>query len=132
MTNIEVIRELHCYKRMYNCLQKTITGCIKECRDLVVREKLMQVQREAEDIYTGEIYEYKALNEDERTIVALLSFIMDNEISRVNDMNMTIIKDCVDWSLAIQNKKSELTKEYIRDKVDEIIAIANETEDSEL
>ncbi len=56
MTGIEVIRELHCYKMMYNALQATITECIETGQDLVVREKLIKAQQETVDIYTGEIY----------------------------------------------------------------------------
>ena len=52
---------------MYNILQATITECIETGWDLVVREKLIKAQQEAEDIYTGEIYEYKTLNAKKRT-----------------------------------------------------------------
>ncbi len=131
MTNIEVVRELHCYKRMYNTLQKTITECIKTCRDLTVREKLVKIQQEAEDIYTGEIYEYKSLNADERIIVALLSFIVDTEISRVTVTDMQIIDNCIKWSLAIQNKKVEISEEFIEEQVNKIFATANEEKGSE-
>ncbi len=131
MTDIEVIRELHCYKKMYSTLQRTITECIAVCRDLVVKEKLIKVQQETEDIYTGEIYEYKDLNADERIIVALLSFIADTEISRVTDADMKLVDDCVDRSLAIQNKKVELSKEFIEEQIKKIFSLVNEEEDSE-
>lgn len=120
MTDIEVIRELHCYEKMYSTLQRTITECIAVCRDLVVKEKLIKVQQETEDIYTGEIYEYKDLNADERIIVALLSFIADTEISRVTDADMKLVDDCVNRSLAIQNKKVELSKEFIEEQIKKI------------
>ena len=77
MTDIEVIRELHCYKKMYNLMTKAVSGCADICSDLVVREKLIKAMQEAEDIYTGEIYEYKTLTADERIIVALLKLLMD-------------------------------------------------------
>lgn len=131
MTDLAIIRELHCYKKMYNSLQETITECIKECRDLVVREKLIKTQQAAEDVYIGEIYDYKELNEDERVIVALLSFIMNTEISRVNDGDMSIVNDCIEWSLVMQNKNIELTKEFIEEQVKKIFSMANEKEDSE-
>ncbi len=116
---------------MYNSLQETITECIKECRDLVVREKLIKTQQAAEDVYIGEIYDYKELNEDERIIVALLSFIMNTEISRVTDVDMNIVNDCIEWSLVMQNKNIELTKEFIEAQVKKIFAMVNEKEDSE-
>ena len=131
MIDISVIRELHCYKRMYNSLQKTITECIGECRDLVVREKLIKAQQESEDIYTGEIYDYKDLTEDERIVLALLSFIMDTEISRVTDADMKIVDDCIEWSLVMQNKNIELSKEFIEEQVKRIFEKVNEEEGSE-
>lgn len=131
MIDISVIRELHCYKRMYNSLQKTITECIGECRDLVVREKLIKAQQESEDIYTGEIYDYKDLTEDERIVLALLSFIMDTELSRVTDADMKIVDDCIEWSLVMQNKNIELSKEFIEEQVKRIFEKVNEEEGSE-
>lgn len=104
---------------------KSIDGCIAECRDLVVREKLIKVMQDAEDIYSGEEYEYKDLTADERVIVALLSYIADNEILYATDFDMKLVNDCVDWSLAIQNKKVELSKEFIEEQVKKIIAISN-------
>ena len=131
MTNIELIRELHCYKKMYNTLQGTVTDCIEESRDFTVREKLIKAQQEAEDIYTGEIYDSKDLNEDEHTILLLVSFVRDTEISRVTDPNMQIIDDCVEWSLVMQNKKIELSKEFIKEQVSNIFYLKDITEKSE-
>ena len=127
--DIEVIRELHCYKKMYNILQATITECIETGRDLVVREKLIKAMQEAEDIYTGEIYEYKTLTADERIIVALLRLLMDTD--RVTEPDMEFVDYCVEWSLAIQNKKGELPKDFIDEKIKKIFHPENEEEDSE-
>ena len=132
MTDIEIIRELHCYKKMYNRIQKTITECIKTSRDLVVREKLIKAQQEAEDIYTSEEHEYKTVTADERIILALLKLIMDTEIDRVTKPDMDFLNYCVEWSLAIQNKKVELSEEFIKEQVNKIFAMANEEEDSKL
>ncbi len=131
MTDIELIRELHCYKKMYNCLQKTISGCVGVCKDLVVREKLIKAVQEAEDIYTGEEYEYKDLTPDEHIILRLLFFIMDTEIDRVTDWNKDIVDECVEWALAIQNKKVDLSEEFIEEQVHKILAMANVKMDSE-
>ena len=131
MTDIELIRELHCYKKMYNCLQGTITECIKTCRDLEAREKLIKAQQDAEDIYTGEEYEHKDLTADERIIIALLSFIMDTEISRVTVADIKIIDNCIKWSLAIQNRKIELSDVFIEEQVNKIFNMANEEKDLE-
>ena len=130
MTDIELIRELHCYKKMYNCLQATLTECVETGQDLVVREKLIKAQQEAEDIYTGEIYEYKELSEDERVIMALLKLIMNTEIDR-EDGNMEIVHKCIEWSMAIQNINVELSKEFVEEQISEIFNIANKQKDSE-
>ena len=116
---------------MYKTLQGTVTDCIEESRDFTVREKLIKAQQEAEDIYTGEIYDSKDLNEDEHTILLLLSFIRDTEISRVTDPNMQIIDDCVEWSLVMQNKKIELSKEFIKEQVSNIFYLKDIREKSE-
>ena len=131
MTDIEVIRELHCYKKMYNLMIKAVSGCVDKCNDLVVREKLIKAMQEAEDIYTGEIYEYKTLTADERIIVALLKLLIDTEIDRVTKPDMDFVSCCVEWSLAIQNKKIELSEEFIDAQAKKIFALTNEKEDSE-
>ena len=131
MTDIEVIRELHCYMKMYSLMLKTVSGCVDTCRDLVVREKLIKAMQEAEDIYTGEIYEYKILNADERIIIALLKLLMDTEIDRVTNPDMELIDYCVEWSLAIQNKKVELSEEFINERIKKIFYHEKEETDSE-
>ena len=75
-------------------MTKAVSGCADICSDLVVREKLIKAMQEAEDIYTGEIYDYKTLSADERVIVALLKFIMNSEIDR-EDGNMEIVHKCM-------------------------------------
>ena len=130
MTDIEVIRELHCYKKMYNLMTKAVSGCADICSDLVVREKLIKAMQEAEDIYTGEIYEYKTLTADERIIVALLKLLIDTEIDRVTHPDMDFVNNCVEWLLAIQNKKVELPKDFIDEKIKKIFAMADTEKDS--
>ena len=110
---------------------KTVSGCVDTCRDLVVREKLIKAMQDAEDIYTGEIYEYKTLNADERIIVALLNLLMDTEIDRVTEPDMDFVDYCVEWSLAIQNKKVESSEEFIDEQIKKIFAITDIEKDSE-
>lgn len=131
MIDIMLMRELHCYRKMYHVLFKTINGCVDVCKDLVVREKLIKAMQDAEDIYTGEEYEGKVLTADERIIVELLSFIMDTEISRVTDADMQIVDDCVQWSLTIQDKKIEYSEEEARAKINRILEMAGMKKDSE-
>lgn len=131
MIDIMLMRELHCYRKMYHVLFKTINGCVDVCKDLVVREKLIKAMQDAEDIYTGEEYEGKVLTADERIIVELLSFIMDTEISRVKEADMKIVDDCVQWSLTIQDKKIEYSEEEARAKINRILEMAGMKTDSE-
>ena len=99
--------------------------------DFTVREKLIKAQQEAEDIYTGEIYDSKDMTADERVIAELLSFIRDTEVSRVTDPDMQIVDDCVDWLLVMQNKKIELSEEYIKEQVNKIFGLKDRIEESE-
>ena len=112
-------------------MTKTVSGCVDICSDLVVREKLIKAMQDAEDIYTGEIYEYKTLNADERIIVALLNLLMETEIDRVTEPDMDFVDYCVEWSLAIQNKKVELSEEFVSEQVNKILSMANIKTDSE-
>ena len=116
---------------MYNLMTKTVSGCVDICCDLVVREKLVKAMQDAEDIYTGEIYEYKTLNADERIIVALLNLLMDTEIDRVTNPDMDFVDYCVEWSLAIQNKKVELSEEFVKKQVNKIFHSEENQKDSE-
>ena len=56
---------------------------------------------------------------------------MNTEISRVKNGDMSIVNDCIEWSLVMQNKNIELTKEFIEEQVKKIFSMANEKEDSE-
>ena len=132
MRDIEIIRELHCYKKMYNLMTNTVSDCADVCCDLVVRKKLIKAMQDAEDIYTGEIYEYKALNAEERVIVALLKMLMNTEINRVSEPDMEFVNYCVAWLLAIQNIKTvKLSNEFIEAQVKKIFTMAKEEEASE-
>ncbi len=56
---------------------------------------------------------------------------MDTEIDRVTDPDMDLVNYCVEWSLAIQNKKVELSKEFIDEQIKKIFHPENEKEASE-
>ena len=131
MSKIDDIRELHCYKKMYHLMQNAVINCVDICKDPVIKNKLIKAQQDAEDIYTGEIYENKTLNADERIIVALLNLLMDTEIDRVTEPDMDFVDYCVEWSLAIQNKKVELSEEFVSEQVNKILSMANIKKDSE-
>ncbi len=122
MSKIDVIKELHHYKKMYHLMQNTVIESAEICKDPVVKEMLIKVQQEAEDIYTVEEYENrKYTTPDELIIILLLSFIREREASREIDLiDVDIIRDSVNWLLTLQNKKVELTEEEIQEKIDRI------------
>ncbi len=132
MAEIDIIRELHCYKKMYHLMQNTIIECTDICKDPFVKEKLIKLQQKAEEIYTGEEYEIRRdLTVDEIIIILLLSFIKDKEASKELDiMDIDIIREAVEWLLTLQNKKVSLTDELIKQQVLKISNQKNEEKDS--
>ena len=132
MSKIDVIRELHCYKKMYHLMQNTVIDCVDTCKDPIIKSKLIKAQQDAENIYTGEEYEIRRdLTVDEIIIILLLSFIREREASREFDvMDIDIIRESVDWLLILQNKKIKLTEEFINQQVAKIFHPENEEKDS--
>ena len=132
MSKIDVIRELHCYKKMYHIMQKAVIECSDICKDPNIKEKLIKVQQDAEDIYTGEVYVGKALTAEELVIVLLLSYIRDREISKgIGLMDIDAIEEAIDWTNALQNVDFEITDEMIEEQIKRIFYPENEEKDSE-
>ena len=133
MSKINVIEELHHYKKMYRLMQNAVINCTEICKDPIVKEKLIKVQQEAEDIYIGAEYEdRKYTTPDELIIMLLLTYIKDREGSREIDLiDVDIIRDCVDWLLKLENKKVEFTEDEIEERVNKIFLFAKNKEDSE-
>lgn len=131
MSKIDTIRELHCYKKMYNLLQNTVIECADICKDPIIKEKLIKVQQEAEDIYTGEVYVGKALTAEELIIVLLLSYIREREISKgIGLMDTDAIEEAIDWSNALQDIDFEITDEMIEEQTNKIINLMHKNKDS--
>ena len=132
MSKIDIMRELHCYKKMYHLLQNAVIDCTDICQDPDIKEKLISVQQEAEDIYTSEEYIGKALTADELIIVLLLSYIKDREISKgIGLMDADAISEAVDWTNALQGVNFKITDEMIEEQIKKIARIIDEEEDSE-
>ena len=131
MSKIDTIRELHCYKKMYNLLQNTVIECADICKDPIIKEKLIKVQQEAEDIFTGEVYVGKALTAEELIIVLLLSYIREREISKgIGLMDTDAIEEAIDWSNALQDVDFEITDEMIEEQTNKIINLMHKNKDS--
>ena len=54
ITDIELIKELKLYKKMYNHLFSTVTRTIEVCRDPIAKDLLIVAQQETEEIYVSE------------------------------------------------------------------------------
>lgn len=112
-------------------MQKAVVECSDICKDPIIKEKLIRVQQEAEDIYTGEVYVGKALTAEELVIVLLLSYISDREISKgIGLMDTDAIEEAIDWTNALQNVSFEITDEMIKEQINKIFYLENK-EDSE-
>lgn len=121
MSKIDIIRELHCYKKMYHLLQNAVIECADICKDPIVKEKLIGIQQEAENIYTGEEYIGKVLTADELIIVFLLSFIREREISKgIGLMDSDTIKEAIDWTNALRGVDFEITDKMIQEYINKI------------
>ena len=128
MAEIDVIRELHCYQRMFDHILRTVEECEEICKDPVVKEKLVKVQQEVEDIYIGDDYKiHNYLTVDEKVILLLLTFIREREISKeLGQMNSDIVSEAVDWDLALKGAEVFLTDEMINARVRKIFHPENE------
>ena len=134
MAEIDIIRELHCYEKIFNHILMTVKECEKICKDTFVKDQLIKVQQEIEDISTGDEYKtYSYLTADEKTVVLLLTYIMDREISKeLGKMDSDIFYESLDWLLTIKGINVTLSDEEINERVAEIFRTINEEEDSEV
>ena len=133
MAEIDTIRELHCYEKMFDHILSAVEECEEICQDPVVKEKLIKVQQEVEDIYIGDEYKtHNYLTPDEKVIVLLLTFIREREISKkLGKMNGDIVKESLDWNIALNSVKIELTDEMIEEQINKIFHSENKAEASE-
>lgn len=121
MPKIDIIRELHCYKKMYHLLQNSVIECVDISKDPIVKEKLIGIQQEAENIYTGDEHIGKVLTADELIIVLLLSFIREREISKgIGLMDSDTIKEAIDWTNALQGVDFEIPDKMIEEHINKI------------
>ncbi len=123
MAEIDVIRELYCYEKMFNHILRTVEECEEICKDPVVKEKLVKVQQEVEDIYTGENYKtHDYLTVDEKTIVLLLSYIRQSELSKEQGQaNDDIYKEAFDWNILLNSVNNPQIDEKIREHLFKIL-----------
>ncbi len=54
ITNLNVVKELKLYKKMYKHLFNSVTRIINICKDPVAKDLLIIAQQETEEIYVSE------------------------------------------------------------------------------
>ena len=110
-----------------------VEGCSKICTDSFVKEELVNVQKELEDIRSGD--EYKArgyLTADEKVIAFLLSVIIDNESAKdAENFDGDAFDTAVDWFLTVKGQKVRLSDEEIAKQVAEIFRVSDAEKASE-
>lgn len=105
MTDINLIRDLNAFKKMYSYLFNTLTDAIKVCQDPVVKNMLIKAQQHTEGIYSGECCNSK-MSVDEETIVDLLKLLIKTETDKpVSQQDTEFIDECKDWILDLQNAR---------------------------
>ena len=117
MAEIDTIRELHCYEKMYFHLLETVEECEVICKDLAVKERLIRVQQELEDIYTGENYKtHDYLTTDEKIIALLLSYIRQTELLKEpGQSDDDIYKEAFDWNITLCRANNPQIDEKMRE-----------------
>lgn len=113
MNEINVIRELNAYKKMYNHIFNAVTDAIEVCQDARVKNKLIKAQQHTEGIYTGENLLPRKLSCDEETIVFLLYTVIEKERYKpIAEQDTQLLEDCKDWILDLEeNRMSEFLLE---------------------
>ena len=125
---LDIIRELNCYQKMFEYILLTIEECGKICTDSFVKEQLIKVQQEVEDIRSGDEYKnYSFLTADEKTVALLLSFIIDKEVSKDSDnFDSDTFSNALHWFLTMKGENIKLSDEEIDARIAEIFRIAEE------
>ncbi len=102
MTEINLIRDLNAFKKMYSYIFNTVTDAINICQDPNVKNMLIQAQQHTEEIYCGES-SCKKMSVDEETIVDLLNLLIAIENQKpVFQRDQGFLDECEDWICDLQ------------------------------
>ena len=114
MIDINIVRELNAYKKMYSHIFNVVTNVIEVCQDAKVKYMLIKAQQYTEDIYTGENICPKKLSVDEETIVFLLHTVIEQESKKAtSEQDTQFIEECKDWILDFEeNRMSEFLSNF--------------------
>ena len=105
MAEINTIKELHSFAKINKIMLDVIYECSENCTDPVVKEKLIQVQKQINDIIADENRICQKLTPDEAVIVLLLSFIREKEMYQSDGaFDVDILNDAGAWLNNFKNK----------------------------
>ncbi len=104
MADINAVKELNKYMKMYNLLVETVDECIGICTDDIVENKLAEVKKKVDNIYNNEVNELCGkLSPDELTVVLLLSVLRQIEMKAAScDFDVELFKEVSKWLTGYQ------------------------------
>lgn len=107
MTDINLIRDLNAFKKMYSYIFNIVTDAINICQDSDVKNMLIQAQQHTEKIYCGE-NRCQKMSIDEETIVALLNLLIVIENQKpFSQQDRDFLDECKDWICDLQDGRTK-------------------------
>lgn len=108
MIDINLIRDLNAFKKMYNYIFNVVTDAVEICQDPKVKHMLIQAQQHTESIFLGENYYSKKMSVEEETIVYLLTLLIEEENKKpVSQQDKDFIAECEDWACDLQEGRTK-------------------------
>lgn len=108
MTDINLIRDLNAFKKMYNYIFNVVTDAVEICQDPKVKYTLIQAQQYTEAIFSGENNYPKKMSIEEETIVYLLTLLIEEECKKpISQQDKDFIAECKDWASDLQEGRTK-------------------------
>ena len=106
MTDIQLIRDLDAFKKMYRYLFNAVTDAINISDEPEVKDILIKAQQRTEEIYIGE--NCSDMYSDDATIIDLLKLLVETECEKpLSQQNQDFIDECNDWACDLQEGRTE-------------------------
>ncbi len=106
MTDIQIIRDLDAFKKMYRYLFNAITDAINVCSEPEVKNILISAQQRTEEIYIGK--NCSDMYDDDETIIDLLKLLVETECEKpLSQQNQEFIDECKAWICDLQDGRTE-------------------------
>ncbi len=108
MTDINLIRDLNAFKKMYNYIFNVVTDAVEICQDPNVKYMLIQAQQHTEAIFLGENNYPKKMSIEEETIVYLLTLLIEEENKKpISQQDEDFLYECKDWVCDLQEGRTK-------------------------